>query len=184
MHPTAAQVPRMTQAAIQHANHRKGVTVIGFPGNVAAMEAADCASSTVNYFPKAVITPVMDELQQLATLINYFPKICIFCGIGAVEAHDEVVQLATLLKAPVGYSFRGKMGIQYDNPNEVGMTGLLGLPSAFHSMHEADLLVLLGTDFPYTQFMPVDCKIVQIDIKPERIGRLAKIEFGLHGSVK
>ena len=108
----------------------------------------------------------------------------IFCGIGAQDAHDEVVELSKRLNAPVAYSFRGKMSIQYDNPNEVGMTGLFGLPSAFHSMQQAELLLLLGTDFPYTQFMPVDCKIVQVDIKPERIGRRAKVELGLHGTVK
>src|SRR5882724_5110239 len=120
------------------------------------MEAADCASSTLNYFPKAVITPVMDELQQLATLINYFPKICIFCGIGAAEAHDEVVELA----------------------------GLLGLPSAYHSMHESDLVLLLGTDFPYVPFIPADKMTVQIDTAPEKLGRRAKLAMGLHGDIK
>jgi pyruvate dehydrogenase (quinone) len=123
-------------------------------------------------------------LQSLASLIENHNKITIFCGIGCAEAHDEVVQLSQTLKAPVGYSFRAKMDIQYDNPNEIGMTGLLGLPAAFHSMHESDLLILLGTDFPYTQFMPTDCKIVQVDIKPERLGRRAKVDMGLCGSIK
>jgi pyruvate dehydrogenase (quinone) len=181
---TPAQVPRMTQAAVQHAIHRKGVAVIGFPGDVAAMEAVECASSTVNYLSRAVITPSMDDLIQLAALINRHPKICIFCGIGAAEAHDEVVQLAALLKAPVGYSFRGKMSLQHDNPYEVGMTGLLGLPSAYHSMHESDLVLLLGTDFPYVPFMPAGKTIVQIDVSPEKLGRRARLAMGLHGDIK
>ncbi len=181
---TPAQLPRMLQAGIQYALSKKGVSVIGLPGDLTKMDAVDITTSIQNYNTPAEIKPSGKDLQQLAALLNQHQKVVIFCGIGAADAHDEVVELSQMLNAPVGYSFRGKMSIQYDNPNEVGMTGLLGLPSAFHSMHEADLLVLLGTDFPYTQFMPVDCKIVQIDIKPERIGRRAKVEMGLHGSVK
>jgi pyruvate dehydrogenase (quinone) len=181
---TPAQLPRMLQAGIQYALNKKGVAVVGLPGDLAKMDAEDITTSVQNYNPVAEVKPSDEDLRQLAGLLNQYQKIVIFCGIGASDAHDEVVGLSQRLRAPVGYSFRGKMGIQYDNPNEVGMTGLLGLPSAFHSMHEADLLVLLGTDFPYTQFMPLDCKIVQVDIKPERIGRRAKVEIGLHGSVK
>lgn len=181
---TPAQLPRMLQAGIQYALNKKGVSVIGLPGDLAKMDAEDIATSIQNYNPVAEVKPSDADLEQLATLINQHEKIVIFCGIGASDAHDEVVALSQQLNAPVAYSFRGKMSIQYDNPNEIGMTGLLGLPSAFHSMHEADLLILLGTDFPYTQFMPTDCKIVQVDLKPERIGRRAKVEIGLHGSVK
>jgi pyruvate dehydrogenase (quinone) len=181
---TPAQFPRMLQAGIQYALNKKGVSVIGLPGDLAKMDAEDIATSLKTYRPVSEIRPSPDELQQLSELISQHNKITIFCGIGAADAHDEVVNFSRLLHAPVGYSFRGKMSIQYDNPNEVGMTGLLGLPSAFHSMHESDLLILLGTDFPYTQFMPVNCKIVQVDIKPERIGRRAKVDIGLHGSVK
>jgi pyruvate dehydrogenase (quinone) len=84
----------------------------------------------------------------------------------------------------VGYTFRGKMGMQYDNPNDVGMTGLLGLPSAYHSMHEADVVLLLGTDFPYTPFMPTKNKIIQVDDSAEKLGRRAKLELGLCGNVQ
>ncbi len=181
---TPAQLPRMLQAGIQYALNKKGVAVIGLPGDLTKMDAVDITTSLQNYSPVAEVKPSGEHLQQLAGLLNQYHKVTVFCGIGAAGAHDEVVELSKTLNAPVGYSFRGKMSIQYDNPNEIGMTGLLGLPSAFHSMHESDLLILLGTDFPYTQFMPVDCKIVQVDIKPERIGRRAKVEMGLHGSVK
>jgi len=180
----AVQFPRMAHAAIQTAIMRKGVAVVGFPGDVAALPKVEIDSSTENYFCKSSICPEPEEMQKLADLINRNPKICIFCGIGAAEAHDEVVKLAALLKAPVGFSFRGKMGMEHDNPYQVGMTGLLGLPSAYHSMHESDVVLLLGTDFPYTPFFPQDKKIVQVDIKPENLGRRAKLTMGLFGDIK
>ncbi|WP_159467056.1 thiamine pyrophosphate-dependent enzyme [Dyadobacter sp. 3J3] len=181
---TPAQLPRMTQAALQHAIQQKGVSVLGLPGDVSAMEAVENVTADKNYFSKALIRPGDEELQALANLINKHKKVTIFCGIGAADAHDEVVELAALLKAPVGYSFRGKMGIQYENPYEVGMTGLLGLPSAYHAMHESEMVILLGTDFPYTPFIPQDKVLVQIDTRPERLGRRAKLEMGLHGDAK
>jgi pyruvate dehydrogenase (quinone) len=181
---TAAQVPRMFQSAIQHAIHHKGVAVFGLPGDVSSFPAVESTTAMQNFHCEPVLRPSDKELQQLADMINKYPKVTIFCGYGAREAHDEVVRLATLINAPVGYSFRGKMGIQYDNPLEVGMTGLLGLPSAYHSMHEADLVLLLGTDFPYSPFMPLNNKIVQIDEKPEKLGRRAKLEMGFCGKIK
>ncbi|MEB0249168.1 MULTISPECIES: thiamine pyrophosphate-dependent enzyme [unclassified Mucilaginibacter] len=181
---TPKQFPRMLQGGIQAALHRKGVSVIGVPGDLTSMDAEDITTSTQNFDPIAVTRPNNEDIIKLAALVNQHKKITIFCGIGAADAHDEVVALSQKLNAPVAYSFRSKMDIQYNNPNEVGMTGLLGLPSAYHSMHESNLLILLGTDFPYTPFMPTDCKIVQVDIKPERIGRRAKVDVGLSGSVK
>ncbi len=181
---TPAQLPRMAQAAMQHAYHKKGVAVLGLPGDLSQMEAVESASSVRTYFPKATILPAPEELQELAELINQHQKVTIFCGVGATEAHDEVVKLAALLKSPVGYSFRGKMTIQHYNPYEVGMTGLLGLPSAYHAMHEAGLVLLLGTDFPYAPFLPVDNVLVQIDTNPEKLGRRAKLKLGLHGDIK
>jgi len=181
---TPKQLPRMLQSAIQTALHRKGVAVVGLPGDLTKMDAEEIDTSTQNYNPIPLIRPADEDLQTLASLIDGHNKITIFCGIGCAGAHDEVVELSQKIHATVGYSFRAKMDIQYNNPNEIGMTGLLGLPAAFHSMHESDLLILLGTDFPYTPFMPTDCKIVQVDIKPERIGRRAKVDVGLCGSVK
>ena len=180
---TPAQLPRMAQAALQHAIQKKGVAILGLPGDVTAMHAAENVSSDKNYFSEANIRPADNELQALADLINKHKKICIFCGIGAANAHDEVVELAGLLNAPVGYSFRGKMDIQPNNPYEVGMSGLLGLPSAYHSMHESDLVMLLGTDFPYVPFIPQDKILVQVDTRPERLGRRAKLTMGLFGDI-
>jgi pyruvate dehydrogenase (quinone) len=181
---TPVQAPRMLQAAIQHALHLRGVAVFGLPGDVSALPAEESVTAMHNYRNNPVVRPNDEELNTLAALLNEGKKITIFCGMGCDKAHDEVIALAGKLKAPIGYSFRAKMGMQYDNPYEVGMTGLLGLPSAFHAMHEADVLLLLGTDFPYANFIPTDKKIIQIDTRPERLGRRAKLDLGLCGDVK
>ena len=181
---TPAQFPRMLQAALQHAVHKKGVAVIGLPGDITDLPAIEAETTTTLFRNQPVIRPSEGELQKLAKLLNSHKKITIFCGLGASEAHKEIIQLAEKLKAPIAYSYRAKMAIQHDNPYEVGLTGLLGVASAYHAMHDCELLVLLGTDFPYTPFMPVKNKIVQIDIKPEILGRRAKLDLGLCGDVK
>src|SRR5512140_2429333 len=168
---TPAQLPRMLQAAIQQAVNKKGVAVLGLPGDITDLPAAAAETSTRLFCTRPVVRPSESELLELAGLLNSHKRITIFCGLGAAEAHTEIIRLAEKLKAPVAYSYKAKMAIQYDNPYEVGLTGLLGIPSAYHSMHECELLVLLGTDFPYTPFMPAENKIVQIDIKPEILGR-------------
>ncbi len=178
------QVQRIMQTAIQHAISKKGVSVIGLPGDVSELNAEEAVTSNKIFKTNPVIRPSDEELKSLADLINGSEKVTLYCGIGAEKAAAEVIQLSKYLKAPVGYSFRGKMAIQPNNPNEIGLTGLLGLPSAYHAMHEADLLILLGTDFPYQKFMPVKNKIVQIDESAERLGRRAKLELGLTGDVK
>jgi pyruvate dehydrogenase (quinone) len=181
---TPAQLPRMLQAALQNAVHKKGVAVLGLPGDITNLPAAAAETTTTLFRNKPVVRPSENELLQLAELLNSNKKVTIYCGLGAAEAHKEIIQLAEKMKAPVAYSYKAKMAIQYDNPYEVGLTGLLGIPSAYHSMHECELLILLGTDFPYTSFMPVHNKIVQIDIKPENLGRRAKLDLGLCGDVK
>jgi pyruvate dehydrogenase (quinone) len=184
MATTPAQLPRMLQSALQHAVHKKGVAVLGLPGDITNLPAVEAETTTILFRNRPVVRPAENELLQLAALLNSHKKVTIYCGLGAAEAHTEIIQLAEKLKAPVAYSYKAKMAIQYDNPYEVGLTGLLGIPSAYHSMHECELLVLLGTDFPYTPFMPVENKIIQIDIKPETLGRRAKLELGLCGDVK
>lgn len=180
---TAEQAPKIIQTAIQHALGKRGVAVIGLPGDVSQLEAVESTVSQQFFNCNPVIRPSDKELNLLANAINESSKITLFCGIGAENAHDEVVKLAQHINAPVGYSFRGKMSIQPNNPNEIGMTGLLGQPSAYHSMHDSDLVILLGTDFPYDKFMPTDNKIIQIDVSPERLGRRANLHLGLCGDV-
>ena len=184
MAATPTQFPRMLQAALQHAVSKNGVAVLGLPGDITNLPAVAAETTTTLFRIKPVVRPSEAELKQLAGLLNSYQKVTIYCGLGAAEAHDEIIQLAERLKSPVAYSYKAKMEIQYDNPYEVGLTGLLGIPSAYQSMHECELLVLLGTDFPYTPFMPVHNKIVQIDIKPENLGRRAKLDQGLCGDVK
>ncbi len=181
---TPQQFARMLPAALQHTVQKKEVSVIGLPGDLAAEDAAESPVTRGVLPTRSLCRPADGELKKLAEMISESERITLFCGIGAREAHEEVVQLAGLLKAPVAYSFKSKMDVQYDNPYEIGMTGLLGLPSAYVSMHESDLLLLLGTDFPYEAFIPDDCRIAQLDIRPERIGRRARVELGLAGDVK
>lgn len=181
---TPSQFPRMLQSALQTAISRKGVSVIGLPGDLTKATAVNVDSSTKVYPIDSSVCPALEDLIQLADLLNQSERVTLFCGIGCKGAHEEVIKLSEQLNAPVAYTFKGKMEVQYDNPNEVGMTGLLGMPSGYYSMHEAQVLVMLGTDFPYAAFLPDKIKIVQIDIKPERLGRRAKVDIGLCGDVK
>lgn len=182
---TPAQFPRMLQAALQHCIHKKEVAVLGLPGDLAAAQAEESMTASKVLPGKSVYRPQNNEIETLARLINESEKITIYCGIGVRDAHQELVELASMIKSPIGYSFRSKMVVQHNNPYEVGMTGLLGLPSAYNSMHESDLLILLGTDFPYQGFMPQKgVKIVQVDSRPERIGRRAHVDMALAGTIK
>ena len=181
---TPKQFPRMLQSAIQTAITRKGVAVVGLPGDLAKASAVSVDSSVRNYFTRPEVCPSEEDLILLADLLNSHERITLFCGIGRRGAHEEVIALSEKLNAPVAYTFKGKMEVQYENPYEVGMTGLLGMPSGYYSMHEAEVLLMLGTDFPYSAFLPDDIKIAQIDIKPERLGRRAKVDIGLCGDVK
>src|SRR5208337_44632 len=121
---------------------------------------------------------------QLAEMINSSKKVALFCGIGCADAHDEVMAVAGKLKSPVGHSYRGKPFVQYDNPFDVGMSGLLGYGAAYRAMHECDLLLLLGTNFPYDKFLPTKPKIAQIDIRVEHLGRRSKLDLGVWGDVR
>lgn len=176
------QAPRMVQNAIQQAIANNDVAVIGLPGDIAEMEAVEHEFTREFFFTQPLVIPNATELGYAADLINSAEKITMFCGIGAANASDEVIALSKKIKAPVGYSFKGKMFIQPNNPNEVGMTGLLGQPSAYHAMHHADLLILIGTDFPYKDFIPTNKKIIQIDIEGHKLGRRAKVDLGLVGN--
>lgn len=181
---TPGQFPRMLQCALQTAISRKGVAVVGLPGDVARASAVNIESSIHNYPVECSVCPAQEDLLLLADLLNSHERITLFCGIGCTGVHEEVVALSQKLNAPVAYTFKSKMEVQYENPYQVGMTGLLGMPSGYYSMHEAEVLLMLGTDFPYTNFLPDDVKIVQIDIRPEQLGRRAKVDIGLCGDIK
>jgi pyruvate dehydrogenase (quinone) len=177
------QFERVLHIAMQSAIGKGGVSVIALPGDVAGMEiqADGSARSIVGHRPS--VRPCDKELAQLADMINSSKKVVFFCGIGCADAHDEVVALAEKLKSPVGHSYRGKTFVEYDNPYDVGMSGLLGFGAAYQAMHECDLLLLLGTDFPYDKFIPTKPKIAQVDIRVENLGRRCKLDLGLWGDV-
>jgi pyruvate dehydrogenase (quinone) len=177
------QMPRVLQSAMQHAVSKQGVSVVVLSGDVAGMDVSSKAAAPGVVTANPVVRPADADLSRLADLLNKGQKVALFCGIGCAGAHDEVVALAEKLKAPVGYSFRGKECVEHDNPSGVGMTGLLGWGAAYDAMHACDVLVLLGTDFPYEAFMPTAPKIVQIDIRAERLGRRSKLDLGLCGDV-
>ena len=178
------QFPRVLQSAMQHAVSRRGVSVVVLPGDVAAMDAP---SETVAHRPFAavpVVRPADDDLARLADLVNGARTVTLFCGTGCAGAQRQVLALAEKLKAPVGYSFRGKQWIEPDNSYAVGMTGLLGWGAAYKAMHACDVLLLLGTDFPYDTFLPTSPRIAQIDVRAERLGRRSKLDLGLCGDVR
>jgi pyruvate dehydrogenase (quinone) len=178
------QAPRVLQTAMQHAVSKRGVSVIVLSGDVAALEVPSetFARGLVTAVP--LVRPADADLARLADLLNKGQRVTLFCGSGCAGAHDEVVALAEKLKAPVGYAFRGKEWVEYDNPCAVGMSGLLGWGAAYKAMHACDVLLLLGTDFPYETFMPTNPQVAQIDIRAERLGRRSKLDLGLCGDVR
>jgi pyruvate dehydrogenase (quinone) len=178
------QARAIINTAILTAVTEKGPTVISIPGDVASANAAD-QSSEIKIPAAPILRPSDADLEQLAKMIDDAKTVVIFGGDGCREARDEVLELAAKLKAPVGYSFRGKQWLEHDNPNAVGMTGLLGYGGAYGAIHGADLLLLLGTDFPFSEFLPGDSvKKVQIDKNPKHIGRRTAVDLGLVGDVK
>jgi pyruvate dehydrogenase (quinone) len=178
------QARAIINTAILTAVTEKGPTVISIPGDVASAEAVD-HSTEIRIPTAAVLRPSETDLDQLAKMIDDAKTVAIFGGDGCRDARDEVVQLAAKLKAPVGYTFRGKQWLEHDNPNAVGMTGLLGYGGAYRAIHDADLLLLLGTDFPFSEFLPgKGVKKVQIDKNPKHIGRRTPVDLGLVGDVK
>src|SRR6202050_3442719 len=179
------QVRAVVTTAILTAVLDKGPTLISMPGDIAAGNAPDHSSQEVPIPARPVLRPADADLDKLAEMIEAAKKVAIFGGDGCRDARDEVLQLAAKLKAPVGYSFRGKQWLEHDNPNAVGMTGLLGYGGAYKAIHEADLLLMLGTDFPFSEFFPGgDVKKIQIDRNPKHIGRRTAVDLALVGDVK
>jgi pyruvate dehydrogenase (quinone) len=162
-----------------------GPTVISLPGDIASADAPENAFHEVTIPARPLLRPADAELDKLAEMIDAADKVAIFGGDGCRDGRAEVLQLASKLKAPVGYSFRGKQWLEYDNPNAVGMTGLLGYGGAYKALHDADLLLLLGTDFPFSEFLPGDnVQKVQIDKNAKHLGRRTAIDLALVGDIQ
>ena len=173
----------MVSTAITTAVAERGPVVISLPGDVAV---ADAPSDSLHVpLPATNIgTASAADLAAIADLINQAETVAIFGGDGCEQAQDEVRELAARLKAPVGYSFKGKQWLEHDNPNAVGMTGLLGYGGCHAAINHADVLLMLGTDFPFTEFLPhKKVKTIQVDRDPGKIGRRTPLELGVVGDV-
>jgi pyruvate dehydrogenase (quinone) len=178
------QMPRVLAIAMRTAIARQGVAVVVIPGDVALRECSAAPLSLGIQGSTPIIRPSDNEVRKAAEILNKARKVTILGGAGCKGAHDELVRAAEQLKAPIVHALRGKEFIEYDNPYDVGMTGLLGFSSGYHAMMECDVLLMLGTDFPYQQFYPRNAKIIQVDLRGEQIGRRTPVDLGLIGNVK
>jgi pyruvate dehydrogenase (quinone) len=179
------QFPFVLQNAIRAAVGLRGVAVVVIPGDVALSKAPPATFAPVAGLlpPVPIVQPAEAELDALAALLNGSERVTLFCGRGCAGAHAPLMALAETLKSPIVHALGGKEHVEYDNPYDVGMTGFIGFSSGYAAMHACDTLVMLGTDFPYKQFLPTGCKIAQVDIRPKNLGRRARLDLGVVGDV-
>jgi pyruvate dehydrogenase (quinone) len=184
----ANQMPRTLEIAIREAVGRRGVSVVVIPGDVALQPASDAPlpKRTALLPPQAVMIPSSPDLERLAALLNGESRVTILCGSGCAGAHDQLLALGDRLKAPMVHAMRGKEHVEWENPYDVGMTGLIGFSSGYYAMLDCDILLMLGTDFPYRQFYPEGggVRIAQVDLRPEHLGRRAAVDLALVGDVR
>jgi pyruvate dehydrogenase (quinone) len=178
------QLPRILHIAMRTAIERSGVAVVVIPGEIFPREAPHRTPVTVVRPSTPIIRPSDDEITAAADVLNAAGAVTILAGAGCQGAHDELITIAERLKAPVVHALRGKEFVEYDNPYDVGMTGLLGFASGYRAMEHCDALLMLGTDFPYRPFYPQSARIVQVDIRGENIGRRIAVDVALVGTVK
>jgi pyruvate dehydrogenase (quinone) len=182
------QMPRVLEVAIREAVGQRSVSVVVLPGDVALHEAANAPPVEIGGLlpPAPVATPSRHEVDRLAALLNADSRITLLCGSGCQGAHAELLALGERLKAPMVHAMRGKEHVEWDNPYDVGMTGLIGFSSGYYAMRDCDVLLMLGTDFPYRQFYPEGGKvrIAQVDLRAENIGRRAAVDLGVVGDVR
>jgi len=181
-----AQMPRALEAAIRAAVGKRGVAVIVISGDTSLQQAVDAPAPRVGgLLPgPSLVRPADSELDRLAALLNAASRVTLLCGSGCAGAHGALLALGAKLKSPMVHALRGKEHVEWDNPYDVGMTGLIGFGSGYYAMRDCDALLMLGTDFPYRQFYPEGrVRMAQVDIRPENLGRRAPIELGLVGDV-
>ena len=183
----ANQMPRVLEVAIREAVGKRGVSVVVIPGDVALQSASDAPSPKLAGLlpPQPVMVPASSDLDELAALLNGRARVTLLCGSGCAGAHAELLALGERLQAPMVHALRGKEHVEWDNPYDVGMTGLIGFSSGYYAMLDCDVLLMLGTDFPYRQFYPrgSGVRIAQIDLRAENIGRRAAVDLGIVGDV-
>jgi pyruvate dehydrogenase (quinone) len=178
------QLPRLLQIAMRTAIERRGVAVLVVPGEIFQFPAPRSSPVAAVRPAAPIVRPSDDELAAAAEVLNGAGAVTILAGAGCEGAHDELVAVAERLQAPVVHALRGKEFVEYDNPFDVGMTGLLGFSSGYRAMEHCDALLMLGTDFPYQPFYPEAARIVQVDIRGENIGRRMPVDVALVGSVR
>jgi pyruvate dehydrogenase (quinone) len=178
------QLPRLLEIAMRTALARRGVAIVVVPGEIFLDDATDAGSPRPIRPTTSVIRPDDRSLDSAAVVLNSASRVTILAGAGCQGAHDELVALAGALRAPVVHALRGKEFVEYDNPYDVGMTGLLGFSSGYRAMEHCDALLMLGTDFPYRQFYPHGVPVIQVDVRGENIGRRVPVDIPLVGSVK
>jgi pyruvate dehydrogenase (quinone) len=179
-----AHVPRIVETAIREAVTKQGVAVIVISGDIALKEAGPAAPSSRPVSRAPRVCAAEEDIGELADFLERGERTTILCGAGCAGAHDAVVALAAKLKAPVVHALRGKEHVEWENPYDVGMTGLIGFSSGYHAMEGCDTLLMLGTDFPYRQFYPTKARIAQVDIRGENLGRRCRLELGVIGDVR
>ncbi|NMZ90854.1 MULTISPECIES: ubiquinone-dependent pyruvate dehydrogenase [Pseudomonas] len=176
------QMPHVLHRAMRSAILNRGVAVVVIPGDVSLLEVEDKLKPwPALHTPRTL--PAEQDLQRLTEILESSKKVTLLCGSGCAGAHDQVVALAYTLGAPVVHALRGKEHVEWDNPFDVGMTGLIGFSSGYHAMLDCDTLIMLGTDFPYRQFYPTDAKIIQVDRNPQALGRRATLDLGIAADV-
>ena len=180
-----AQLPGVFETAIRVAVAERGVAVIVLPGDVGLTEMPEgVAVSRALLPPSTLVRPRDSDLDSLATMLNRSARVTMLCGRGCYGAHETVIALAEALKAPIVHALGGKEALEFDSPFDVGMTGLIGFSSGYHAMRDCDMLLMLGTDFPYRQFYPAGVMIAQVDIRGENLGRRCALDIGLVGDVR
>jgi len=182
---TAEMAPRILEMAMRAAVEESGVAVVVVPGEIFLERADDSAwSARPVVATQSVLRPDDESLQRAAAILNDAEAVTILGGAGVAGSHDALIHLAATLNAPIVHALRGKEFIEYDNPYDVGMTGLLGFASGYKAIKESDALLMLGTDFPYQQFYPDNAKVIQVDIRGRNLGRRTPVDLGLVGTVK
>ena len=180
---TAEQARRKTVIACQTALAKRGVAVLIVPADVSAATVHNDVPYAV-HVSKPVIRPSDTDLTDIAKMLNEGEKIAVYAGSGCQGAHKEILAVADKLKAPIAHTSRGKDFLEFDNPYNVGMTGMLGNEAGYHALLSCDTLLLLGADFAWRQFYPSEAKIVQVDIDPTHLGRRHPIAKGVVGDVR
>jgi pyruvate dehydrogenase (quinone) len=177
------QLPQILKRAIRVAIAKRGVSVVVLPGDIALMKIDANVPKWIAPTPP-IVRPSEADMGQLEAFLNQASRVTLFCGAGCAGAHAEIIELARKLKAPIVHAFRGKEFVEYDNPYDVGMTGLVGFASGYAAMRNCDALLMLGTDFPYRAFYPEQARIAQVDVRPEALGNRCSLHLGLLGNVK